>query len=375
MLEDNLVTTTSKAQVDLEDKVSSIYFDTDFDGEDLDKKVYLNRQLHIDYLYSGLGQLKPGYASLDASKTWICYWILHSLALLEAPLPPPVSLRDIANFFKRCQHPRGGFGGGKSQIAHLATTYAAVCAIATTGDEQIYNVVDRLRLYDFLNRMCIPPEAGGGFSVHDGGECDLRACYTAIATAYVMRLDLDTLVQKSGVVDYIARCQTFEGGLGGEPGNEAHGGYTFCGVAALSIIGRLDAIDLRRLLRWVAARQGSVEGGFNGRTNKLVDGCYSLWQGGLLAILQNAVQERLIFDLDLEPLRAAVCRDGHANGRRGDVDDDSGIKDPSGFAESLGKGEGKEDGREEEEEGESKDDDSDYGSGSASSPPRSRPRR
>ena len=25
-------------------------------------------------------------------------------------------------------------------------------------------------------------------------------------------------------------------------------------------------------------RQGRVEGGFQGRTNKLVDGCYSLWQ-------------------------------------------------------------------------------------------------
>jgi len=27
--------------------------------------------------------------------------------------------------------------------------------------------------------------------------------------------------------------------------------------------------------------QGTVEGGFMGRTNKLVDGCYSYWQGGL----------------------------------------------------------------------------------------------
>jgi hypothetical protein len=42
--------------------------------------------------------------------------------------------------------------------------------------------------------------------------------------------------------------QTYEGGLGGEPGNEAHGGYTFCGLAALMIAGCPHALDLQRLL-------------------------------------------------------------------------------------------------------------------------------
>lgn len=32
-------------------------------------------------------------------------------------------------------------------------------------------------------------------------------------------------------------------------------------------------------------RQGRVEGGFNGRSNKLVDGCYSWWQGGVFPLL------------------------------------------------------------------------------------------
>ncbi|MQL88389.1 hypothetical protein Taro_020945, partial [Colocasia esculenta] len=37
---------------------------------------------------------------------------------------------------------------------------------------------------------------------------------------------------------------------------------------------------------WVTFRQG-VECGFQGRTNKLVDGCYSFWQGGVLALVQR----------------------------------------------------------------------------------------
>ena len=31
------------------------------------------------------------------------------------------------------------------------------------------------------------------------------------------------------------------------------------------------------------------EGGFQGRCNKLVDGCYSFWQAGLLPLLHRAL--------------------------------------------------------------------------------------
>jgi len=30
-----------------------------------------------------------------------------------------------------------------------------------------------------------------------------------------------------------------------------------------------------------------LEGGFEGRTNKLVDGCYSFWQGGLFPLIHT----------------------------------------------------------------------------------------
>ena len=49
--------------------------------------------------------------------------------------------------------------------------------------------------------------------------------------------------------------QTYEGGLGGEPGAEAHGGYTFCGLAALHLAGRADALSLPALLHWAVHRQ------------------------------------------------------------------------------------------------------------------------
>ena len=45
---------------------------------------------------------------------------------------------------------------------------------------------------------------------------------------------------KQGVAEYVLRCQTYEGGFGGEPGNEAHGGYNFCAFAALYILNQVE---------------------------------------------------------------------------------------------------------------------------------------
>lgn len=42
------------------------------------------------------------------------------------------------------------------------------------------------------------------------------------------------------------------------------------------------------LTHWLSSRQCSPEGGYNGRTNKLVDGCYSHWVGGCWSIVEAA---------------------------------------------------------------------------------------
>jgi protein farnesyltransferase subunit beta len=52
-------------------------------------------------------------------------------------------------------------------------------------------------------------------------------------------------------------------------------------------------LDVRSLLRWAASVQAMpIEGGgFRGRTNKLVDGCYSWWVGGIFAVLEGLLAE------------------------------------------------------------------------------------
>lgn len=47
-------------------------------------------------------------------------------------------------------------------------------------------------------------------------------------------------------------------------------------------------LDVPILMSWLSARQYAPEGGFAGRTNKLVDGCYSHWVGGCWPLLEAA---------------------------------------------------------------------------------------
>jgi len=49
-------------------------------------------------------------------------------------------------------------------------------------------------------------------------------------------------------------CQTYEGGIGGYPGNEAHGGYTFCALASLEILKKTDYIDSEALMVIIISR-------------------------------------------------------------------------------------------------------------------------
>ncbi|KAL5150376.1 Protein farnesyltransferase subunit beta [Glycine soja] len=228
----------------------------------------LQRDNHMQYVSKGLRHLSSAFSVLDANRPWLCYWIFHSIALLGESVDDELEDNAI-DFLNRCQMP------------HIATTYAAVNSLITLGGEKSLASINRDKLYGFLRRMKQP---NGGFRMHDEGEIDVRACYTAISVASVLNILDDELIQNVG--DYIISCQTYEGGIAGEPGSEAHGGYTFCGLATMILIGEVNHLDLPRLVDWVVFRQGK-ECGFQGRTNKLVDGCYSFWQGGAVALLQR----------------------------------------------------------------------------------------
>lgn len=129
----------------------------------------------------------------------------------------------------------------------------------------------------------------GSFIMHVGGEVDIRGVYCALSAAILTNTYSPELFKKT--TQWILKCQTYEGGFGGVPGMEAHGGYSFCGLAALMLLGKGQLCNIDNLLKWTANRQMKVEGGFQGRTNKLVDGCYSFWQGGIFPLLQQLLKD------------------------------------------------------------------------------------
>ncbi|CCG83310.1 CaaX farnesyltransferase beta subunit Ram1 [Taphrina deformans PYCC 5710] len=258
----------------------------------------LNTKKHTAFLLRGLDPLSEGYISLDAARPWIFYWCLNGLSLMQGTT---VDVQTLSQRLKEsasaCQHPDGGFGGGNGQMAHLAPTYAIILAIATLGDESVYSVVDRRKLYSWIMSL---KQGDGGFAIQRSGEVDARAAYLALSVAALM--DIMTPEMVTGTQDWLSKCQRYEGGISGLHNAEAHGGLAFCALAALSILGDpketlTQAYDLPALAYWLSTRQMPVEGGFSGRTNKLVDGCYSWWVGAEYAMVECALGiETSLFD-------------------------------------------------------------------------------
>lgn len=283
--DEDVQTVTSIEQKNVEKQILANY-EKSFDMKHSSNKVPdIFRHKHTLYLTQSLCHLSKGYEVLDSSRTWICYWTLHALSLLDIKIPDKVKT-SVIQFISRCQNSTGGFGGGPGQLSHLATTYAAVNALTIIGTEEAYNAINRQTLLEFLWSV---KQKNGSFCMHYDGEVDIRSVYCALSVASITNILSEKLCESTA--QWIMGCQTYEGGFGGTPGMEAHGGYTFCGFASLVILDKVHLCDIKSLLRWLVNKQMKLEGGFQGRTNKLVDGCYSFWQGGCFPLLQDALEK------------------------------------------------------------------------------------
>ncbi|KAL8666985.1 MAG: hypothetical protein Q9202_000907 [Teloschistes flavicans] len=233
----------------------------------------LTRDLHIRFLHHCLETLPPRFVAYDPSRPWLIYWVLTALSILGEDIE---QYRErVTQTLSAAQNASGGFGGGHGQISHCAPSYAAVLSLAMIGGTKSLELIDRKALY-----------------VTDPEEDNLPSSLPLDAPARQAGLESFT----DGLPQYLSRCQTYEGGVSASPQTEAHGAYAFCALACLSILGPPHDIiprylDVPMLVAWLSARQHAPEGGFAGRTNKLVDGCYSFWVGGCWPFLQAAASE------------------------------------------------------------------------------------
>ncbi|CAH8640940.1 unnamed protein product [Heterobilharzia americana] len=223
-----------------------------------DNALRLFKLNHINYLNKRLFNLPMSFQNLDASQPWLAYWMVHALSLLNFVIPEETASK-LMSFLASTQHPDGGFGGGPYQFAHLATSYGAVNCLASLRRRAAVDIIDRNALANWMHKLHQPD---GSFIMHIGGEADIRGVYCAVAVAKLTGLLKKYPDLFDSTAEWVAGCQTYEGGFGGQPGLEAHGGYTFCALASLYILGRSDLIDIPRLLYWASHRQMATEGGF-----------------------------------------------------------------------------------------------------------------
>lgn len=353
--DDTNPTSTSLEEAQVEDDIHDAlraYLANEEDGtNDLPPpRIALQRSIHVKFLNKILHKPLPGaYVGFDATRPWLMYWSFHTFTLLGEPIDKVTKARAVSTLLSCQNKSLGGFGGGPGQIPHLMATYAAVNALAIVGgpgptpsaadvkslqkagsalnEVGGWDDIDRKRLHAWLMRLKQPD---GSFTVHEGGEVDVRASYCVWCIASLTGVATPELLQ--GMDGFLASCQSYEGGLSStsyptytselkldtttpRPAlGEAHGGYAFCATAAYlglrlldsklfptstQSIARVDnsppaALDLRNLTRWTLSLQcpfPSQGGGFKGRINKLVDGCYSWFSGGgMWGVLESLLQ-------------------------------------------------------------------------------------
>lgn len=237
----------------------------------------LYKQKHIDYvkaLDTKTGELKYWItAHLRLSGV---YWGLTAVWLLGEPhaLPP----KGVVEFVLSCyDEASGGFGAHPKHDPHLLYTLSALQILFL--EDSLDALPNKAKTMEFITGLQGPD---GEVAGDQYGEIDARFIYNAIQSLIILGELSKLNIPKA--VEWLKRCQNFDGGFGCVPGAESHGAMAFTVLGGLSMLGRLDVIDAEKASWWLSDRQTS-SGGLNGRPEKLPDVCYSWWVLSALAML------------------------------------------------------------------------------------------
>lgn len=240
-----------------------------------DAAVELLLDKHIEFIANyGQGETYYEYVMAEFLRINGVYWGLTAMDVMGAV--DRMDRTEILTFLKDCHHPSGGYRPAPDHDPHLLYTLSAV-QIAVQ-----YDAVSELDVEGIVGYVVGLQQSDGSFFGDTWGEVDTRFSFCAVAIlALLGRLDA---VNVSKAVDFVCSCMNFDGGFGSRPGSESHAGQIYCCVGFLAITRRLDRVDGDLLGWWLAERQ-LPSGGLNGRPEKLPDVCYSWWVLASLAIL------------------------------------------------------------------------------------------
>lgn len=282
------------------------------EGKKMNQQVF--KEVHAKYLRRILKMLSCDSSMMDSIRLTIAYFAISGLDILDSLNEFSVNEKNAAiDWIYKLQITNAGRKSGflasttlpiiESNdyiIGHLAMTYTGLASLLILGDD--LSRIDRKSLIEGIE-ACQNPD--GSFSgMIAGCESDMRFLYCACCVSYILNDWTGIDVQKA--VDFILRSISYDGAIGQAPGLESHGGSTFCAIASLFLMNKLDMLSdkqLSRLRRWCIMRQ---DGGFQGRLEKPTDTCYSFWIGATLELLGvshlSDSHENRVFVLDTQDI-------------------------------------------------------------------------
>lgn len=242
--------------------------------------------------------------SLDSSKVLLAYFAISGLDVMNKLDKLPHSRQDLIDWIYNHQIEHNssdsfkgacGFRGSTSLVteksksiqnheydcSHVTMTFSALNVLLTLGDD--LSRVNKQAILTSLGELQLPD--GSFTATNQDLENDVRFLYSVCCICHILndwsKIDIDKACQ------FLLNCLTYEGAFGQNPQSEAHGGSTFCSIAALYLMNKLTILNdyqMERLQQWCLNRQTT---GFNGRVNKPWDTCYSFWIGSSLKILDS----------------------------------------------------------------------------------------
>ncbi|XP_037793002.1 geranylgeranyl transferase type-1 subunit beta-like [Penaeus monodon] len=265
------------------------------------------RKRHVRFLQRCVQVLPYSAVTFDTSRMTVLFFTLSGLDLLNAlDEIDDAERKHIIDWIyslqilpeDKDQMSRAGFRGGSSlascrssnkylsnissfDCGHITMTYTALASLVILGDD-LSRVNREAVLAHVAALQC---EDGSFFSTLGGSENDMRFMYCAATICYILQ-DFSA-INIDAAVKYIVNSMSYEGAMGQGIYLESHGGSSYCAVATLQLMGKLDSglsnTQRQRLVRWLVSRL--TEGGFQGRPNKRADTCYTFWIGASLKLL------------------------------------------------------------------------------------------
>ncbi len=178
-----------------------------------------------------IGSLAAARSLSAGDKSRVCEWVKSVLYVQQ---------HDEAGFV--CSATSITRSGAKTllpgQIMNVAMTYSALSLLLTCGDDLSH--IDAAGVAQFISRA---QTDSGAFASHNGHtEVDTRFCFAAVASLYMLsnrmplRHNYFDAINVEKLLQFISRCQSFDGGFALFEGGEAHGGSTFCCIASLWLL-------------------------------------------------------------------------------------------------------------------------------------------